>query len=325
MVDGEPASTLAHASRVAGTARDPVSSAGMDRITLRDGPLSVVLAPAVGGALARFWFEGTGSALELLRPAPERALAQPDPWAMACFPLVPWSNRIRDARFAFGGRTVRLTPNRPPDPHAIHGHGFQTAWKVVDLAPAWATLEHRHAPDEWPWAYRAVQRVALTPERLALELAVTNESDAAMPAGLGWHPYFPRTLETTLTARVTGLWLTDTEVLPTACVAPAPERDPGRGLAVDRTALDNAFVGWDGEAVVAWPERRARIRLTRHGPLDTLVVYTPPAQPFFCAEPVSHITDAFNLAAAGRTDTGMLTLAPGESVRATLTMTPEVE
>jgi aldose 1-epimerase len=54
------------------------------------------------------------------------------------------------------------------------------------------------------------------------------------------------------------------------------------------------------------------------------VVYTPPGEAFFCVEPVSHITDAFNLAAAGRTDTGMLSLLPGESVRATLTLTPEI-
>jgi aldose 1-epimerase len=145
-----------------------------------------------------------------------------------------------------------------------------------------------------------------------------------MPAGLGWHPYFPRTPETTLTAHVNEIWLTDAEILPVSCVAPPPDRDPRRGLAVDRTALDNVFVGWDGHAVVTWPERAARIRLAASEPLRTLVVYTPRGQSFFCAEPVSHITDAFNRAAAGQADTGMLTLAPGESVRATFILTPEL-
>ena len=295
----------------------------MDPITLRGGPLGVVLSPLVGGAIARFWCERTGSALELFRPAPDLAHARRDPWAMACFPLVPWSNRIREGRFAFGGHTVSMPPNRPHDRHTIHGHGFQAEWTIADQGPGWAVLELAHVPDAWPWAYRAVQRIALTPASLELELMLANESDAAMPAGLGWHPYFPRTPETTLTARVDGLWLTDTEILPVASVTPPPDRDPGRGLAVDRAALDNAFVGWDGRALVAWPERRAQLRLATRGPLGTLVVYTPPGEAFFCAEPVSHITDAFNLAAAGRTDTGMLTLAPGESVRATLTLIPE--
>ena len=296
----------------------------MGPFTLRSGALGVVLAPQAGGAIGRFWLEQTRMAIELLRPASDRALARCDPWGMASFPLVPWSNRIREGRFTFGGRTISLAPNRPGDRHAIHGHGFQVAWTVAVLERAVAVLEHRHAPDAWPWAYRAVQRVALTPASLDLELTLTNQDDEPMPAGLGWHPYFPRTPETTLTARVGGLWLTDAEVLPLACVAPPPDRDPGQGLAVDRVALDNAFVGWDGKAIVAWPERRARLRLAVGGPLRTLVVYTPPGEVFFCAEPVSHMTDAFNLAAAGRTDTGMLILAPGESARATLTLAPEV-
>ena len=296
----------------------------MEPITLRNSPLGLVLAPSVGGAIARFWSDAAGAAVELLRPTPGLALQHGDPGMTACYPLVPWSNRIRHGRFAFGGRTVTLAPNHPNERHPIHGHGFQAPWALRDLAPAAATLEHRHAAGAWPWAYRAVQRFHLTPTALELELAVTNEGDAAMPAGLGWHPYFPRTPETTLTAHVTALWLTDAEILPTERVAPAPDRDPRHGLAVDRVALDNVFVGWDGHAVVAWPERRARVRLAASPPLRTLVVYTPPAQSFFCAEPVSHITDAFNLATAGEADTGMLALAPGESVRATFTLTPEI-
>jgi aldose 1-epimerase len=294
----------------------------MGPITLRDGALGVVLYPAVGGGIARFWAERSGRTIELLRRAPDLAPACQDPWELACFPLVPWSNRIRRGRLAFGGRELALTPNLHG--HAIHGLGFLAAWTVMEQRPASARLEHRHAPGAWPWPYRAVQRIRVAPAGLELELALTNEGDTPMPAGLGWHPYFPRTPETTLTAAVTGVWLTDAEILPVACVAPPPDRDPGRGLAVDRTALDNAFVGWDGRAVVEWPERRARLRLATRGPLGTLVVYTPPGETFFCAEPASHITDAFNLAAAGRTDTGMLALSPGESAHAALTLTPEI-
>ncbi|HEX2501951.1 MAG TPA: aldose 1-epimerase [Methylomirabilota bacterium] len=296
----------------------------MDPITLRSGALGLVLAPRVGGAIARFWSEQTGRVVDLLRPTPDAILARHDVWATASFPLVPWSNRIREGRFVFGGRAVSLPLNRPPERHAIHGLGFQTAWTVADLGSTRVVLEHRHAPGAWPWAYRAVQQVALTPQSLELVLMLSNEGDAAMPAGLGWHPYFPRTPRTTLTARVGGLWLTDAEIMPTACVTPAPEQDPGRGLAVDRVALDNAFVGWDGQAVVAWPERGIRLRLAAPGPFGVLVVYTPSGQPFFCAEPVSHTTDAFNLAATGQRDTGMLVLAPGESVRGAFTLTPEI-
>ena len=66
------------------------------------------------------------------------------------------------------------------------------------------------------------------------------------------------------------------------------------------------------------------LRLTARGPLGTLVVYTPPGETFFCVEPVSHITEAFNLAEAGHADTGMLSLAPGGSARAAMSLTPEL-
>ena len=63
--------------------------------------------------------------------------------------------------------------------------------------------------------------------------------------------------------------------------------------------------------------------MTAEAPLDFLVVYTPKGRSFFCAEPVSHMTDAFNLAAGGRTDTGARTLAPGETLRAVVTLAVE--
>jgi aldose 1-epimerase len=143
-----------------------------------------------------------------------------------------------------------------------------------------------------------------------------------MPAGLGWHPYFPRTPRATLTADVRAVWLTDDEMMPTALVPPPPTADLARGVAVDAVALDNCFTGWRGPATIDWPERGARLVMTAEPPLDCLVVFTPPGRPFFCAEPVSHVTDAFNLAAAGRADTGARTLEPGETLRAAISLAP---
>jgi aldose 1-epimerase len=111
--------------------------------------------------------------------------------------------------------------------------------------------------------------------------------------------------------------------MPTALAPPRPDADLSRGIGVDTSALDNCFVGWRRHAVLEWPEPGMRLVLTAEAPLDFLVVYTPPARPFFCAEPVSHVTDAFNLAAQGRTDTGARVLAPGETLRAAVTLTVE--
>jgi aldose 1-epimerase len=132
-----------------------------------------------------------------------------------------------------------------------------------------------------------------------------------------------RTPRATLGAGVAGIWLTDGEAMPTALATPPPESDPARGIRPDAVVLDNCFTGWTRRAVVEWPERAARLVMTAEGPLDFLVLYTPPGEAFFCAEPVSHVTDAINLAAAGRPDTGLRTLEPGESLAATITLTPE--
>lgn len=293
----------------------------MDLITLRAGGAGLVLAPAAGGSVARYWIDDGAGPVDLLRPWP--APHAGGPVEASAFPLVPYSNRIRAGRFSFRGRDVALALNRPPERHSIHGRGWQAAWRPTEVGASDVVLEYRHAADAWPWAYRATQRLALAAASLSIALSVTNESDAPMPAGLGWHPYFARTPRTTLTADVEAMWLTDDEVMPTTLAAPRLEADPRRGVRVDAVALDNCFVGWRRRATVERPEDGVRLVMTAEPPLDFLVVYTPPGRPFFCVEPVSHVTDAFNLATGGRADTGMRVLEPGGTLRATVTVTLE--
>lgn len=293
----------------------------MELITLRADGAGLTLAPACGGAVTRYWLERDGATWEWLRPTPPEALRDAQPYLTAAFPLVPYSNRIREGRFTFRDRPVALPLNRPPEHHAIHGHGWQSAWRPVHVGPTEARLEYRHAVSEWPWPYRATQRFTLTPASLTVALTLTNEGDTPMPAGLGWHPYFPRTPRATITADVRSVWLTDREMMPTTLVPPAAAADPSHGVAVDTVALDNCFVGWNRRATIEWPERGAGLVMAAGPPLDYLVIFTPPGRPFFCAEPVSHVTDAFNLAAAGRADTGRQVLEPGATIETTITLT----
>ena len=50
----------------------------------------------------------------------------------ASFPLVPYVNRIRDGRFTFRGREVRLAPNMAGDPSPLHGQGWLSPWTVEE-------------------------------------------------------------------------------------------------------------------------------------------------------------------------------------------------
>jgi aldose 1-epimerase len=103
----------------------------MDLITLRAGRAGVVLAPAAGGSVARYWIDRGRASWELLRSS---AASRPtDPFECAAFALVPYSNRIRAGRFSFGRRDVRLPLNRPPERHSIHGLGWSMAWRPLDV------------------------------------------------------------------------------------------------------------------------------------------------------------------------------------------------
>ncbi len=289
-------------------------------IGLARGALRLDLVPEIGGAIAGFRSEAPGGTIHWLRAMTPAAIAAGAAGGAACVPLVPYSNRVRDRSFRFEGRTVRMVH---PIPDAEHGQGWLAPWHVASTGTDRATLVFDHpAAEDWPFAYRARQDFALTDGGLEVRIEIGNAGETRMPAGFGLHPYFPRTPRTRLRAQVAGMWETDDRILPTRLVAPERPRDPRAGLAVGEVALDNGFTGWDGHAVIEWPERGDGLTMTAQGPLGFLVVYSPPGEDFFCAEPVSNATDAFNLAADGRRDTGMFVLEPGQTAMARIGFVP---
>ena len=282
----------------------------MTAIELQSTGLHLSVVPAAGATVTAFWSERDGARFDWFLPSEK-----------ACFPLVPYSNRIREGRFRFAGPEVALPLNFGDHPHSIHGHGWQVAWDVVESEPDRLLLRYRHVPDEWPWPYAARQAFQLGESGLAITLELENQGDSEMPAGIGLHPYFPLR-DARLTAAVAGVWLTDDEVMPTERVGLPPRWDLRQGAAVPGMAIDNGFDGWDGHAVIEWPQSDTGLTIVAESPLRNLVVFAPPGGDFFCVEPVSHMTDAFNLAAGGMADTGMRVLAPGETLSARVTFSP---
>lgn len=293
-------------------ARRPTAAEAV--VTLVAGSSTLAVAPAAGGAIACYRTEAAGGAIDWLRPATPAAIAAGQSDVMGCFPLVPFSNRVRDGRFRFRGRAVAMPANVPGQAHVEHGHGWQRPWRVVAKEPRMLAIEYTHQADAWPFTYRARQTFRLAEDMLDVTIGLRNLGDAPMPVGLGLHPYFPRTATTRLTAAVQRMWATDHEVMPTALVDLPAERRLDDGVAVDRVAMDNAFTGWAGRATIEWPDSGAVLTMTAAAPLSFLVVYTPPGEAYFCVEPVSNCTDAFNLAESGRDDTGTIVLAPGASL-----------
>ncbi|MDA1092173.1 MAG: aldose 1-epimerase [Acidobacteria bacterium] len=293
-----------------------------DPLELQAGTAILHVSPAAGGSITRYASAHDGRTVEWMRPALPDAIRTRSAGSTSSFPLVPFSNRVRDAAFRFRGRTIQLAATAPA-PHALHGHGWRQPWSVVSQTASGLALEYRHAADAWPWNYRAEQHFDLTAERLTVRFVVTNESQDPMPVGFGVHPYYVRTPRVRFRAGVGQMWRTDANAMPTDLVAPPTDLPfGGTGLSPDATVLDNNFLGFGGRARVEWPEWNAALEIVSDPVYSCLVIYTPEGRDFFCAEPVTNCIDAFNLADQGRTDTGLIVLDPGDTAAGDVRFTP---
>lgn len=279
-------------------------------LTLSSGPLELQLMPPLGGSVARLDYRtAQGDRIPCLRGAGEKSTNVLD---AACFPLVPFVNRIRSGRFVFRGRDVVLRPNLAGDPSPLHGQAWLSSWEVASAGAAEAELVFRHAPGEWPWAYEARQHFALDPEGLDVRLSCTNRADEPMPCGLGLHPYFPCNERTRIDAEVDCAWTIDAQVLPVEKV-PAEGRYCLRNRLVCGQDLDNGFGGWSGVARIETPGLPFRIELSSPD-ARFLHLYSPPSGGFFAMEPVGHANAALNAPEDDWSDLGLSVLAPGETL-----------
>jgi aldose 1-epimerase len=283
---------------------------------LREGSLEAVVLPETGGGLAAFNWIGAGGPLPLMRPLPAGGTA-PDPNQLACYPLVPWSNRIGHGRFTFEGNTFQLAPNYLPEPCPIHGDGWLSGWSVLERAPG-AVLLGLDKSASSPFTYVAGLSYALQADTLSVELWAENRGAARMPFGLGLHPWFDRTPGVRLQASATGMWVAGPDVLPVAHDAPPQDARFQQLAPLPQRLVDNCFTGWNGVAQIRWDDRGVGLQIESSPPLPYYVLFCPPLKPVFCFEPVTHPIDAFNLPEPFAR-AGLAVLAPGQrlSIRVT--------
>ncbi|XKE43902.1 aldose 1-epimerase [Halomonas organivorans] len=288
-------------------------------LALTAPPWRLVLAPSVGGAVARLTLGGR----DVLRPLdPGLAESAEAVRHSAGYMLAPYSNRIADAAFPWDGETVRLARNFGDHPHSLHGVAWQRPWAVETRDATGASLVLDHDGDaDWPWRCRLRQRWGLDGVRLTLALEVENRDDRDMPAGLGWHPYFLRQgLEVAFSCD--GVWLSDARQLPERHVPVPADWDFTARRPVGSPGLDHCFTGWAREARLAWPSRGLAVTLAASEALSHLVVFTPEGRDFVGIEPVSHANDALNMADPAAA--GMRRLAPGERLVGHIHLTGEI-
>ncbi|MEK1946881.1 MAG: aldose 1-epimerase [Ensifer adhaerens] len=266
-----------------------------DRIILDNGNARLELVPALGGGIARLDVRHPdGALLPVLRPWNGRM--EDGPLALGCNVLVPFSNRISGGGFEHDGAFHPVPANFCGEPLPIHGDGCQRCWRT--LARRAESLEVECDGEIGPFRYRARQIITLAMGKLIVELEVENLSGQALPFGVGFHPWFPRNVDTRLQFRAAEIWLEDERHLPAGRqeIGDASDWNFDGGRILPDGWINNAFGEWGGEAVITQGERAVSLRLSASDNLAYALVFSPGSKAdFFCFEPVSHPVDAHNL------------------------------
>lgn len=327
----------------------------MPAITLSSPLLRLTVLPEIGGGIADFSVKGpTGFHYPIMRRA---AAGEVSASMLGSFVMAPWVNRIRDAKFAWGGRERVLLANTA-DGMAQHGDVRKRAWKVTGQSASSVSLEFdsrvlatrpTDPPSNWPWAYVCRQTMMLESRGegegvLTIDLSVENVDREAFPAGCGLHPYFMRRLWDDRDVVEVQATCHGRYPLERGCAAGAARADAlvehlSRGGMLPGEPIDAVLGGFAGEAEMRWPSSGVSLRMSCSASLGHLVVFFPHARAgvgagegtplsFIAVEPQSHVNDALNLVASGVCDAasaGVRVLEPGERLETRTTMSVRVE
>ncbi len=266
-------------------------------ILLRDGPITVGIAPDCGGALTRFDVNLEGGVIDVLRPRVAQPPGTRCSLGASCFPLVPYGGRLREGRFDFDGRRFQYPLNALPERHSSHGDGWARPWILTHLDRRGAMMSLEADPSA-PFQYRCTQSVTLSSHRVSITLSACNLSPHRMPMGFGLHPYFAHRAGARVKMAAPARWRWDADMMPLAEEANPDAEGFLRGQRVAELPVAAEYAGWDGTAIIDWPAAGLSVALKTRPPLRHVVMWMPTGQDFFCFEPVSHASDGLNRPAA---------------------------
>jgi aldose 1-epimerase len=280
-----------------------------DFITLETAKQRLQLIPRHGGAVAAWEWKTEDSWTPLFRPWDR---VSDDRYTFACFPLVPWSNRISGGGFEQDGVFYPVKPNRKGELHPLHGDGWLQPWEVEEHIENRIKLALESTNfDGNPYHYRSTETFLLLDDGLQIDLTVTNLGRQTLPFGLGLHPYFLRNAQTRLQAKTEGVWLSGEDAIPTGyATAFPPTWDYNQPAPLEGPLIDNCFNGWNGKAIVDYPDRGLQLTMIMPDCNGYTLFYRPPGLDYFCLEPITHPIDAFHMEG----QPGLALLAHGDSL-----------
>ncbi len=250
--------------------------------------------------------------------------------------LGPWANRIDASGYYANGKKYLLNPDlgnlqRGGDQLWIHGLlNYSKRWKVVeavagpDSAHVTSRLEFWKYPDlmaQFPFAHTIEMTYRLQKGRLAVETVIHNLSTDPMPLAIGFHPYFtlhdaPRD-EWQVHLPVDEHLALDPKLVPTGERRKMDLPDP---YPLQGHQLDDGFTGLrrdaNGHSEFSVKGGKEQISVIYGPKYQVAVAYAPPGAKFICFEPMTAITNGFNLNHAGKYNE-LQSVAPGAEWRET--------
>jgi aldose 1-epimerase len=290
------------------------TSDGVEIYLLRDNQTRTVVhvVPSFGnnsvamlvGDKNVFWFPGPTLAAVI---AKQSFAGNPMLW--------PWANRIDGDAYWVNGKKYLLNPElgnyrKDPSHQPIHGLlAYAKEWKVTRSAstdkeavvtsriefwryPAWMA--------QFPFAHNIEVTYRLADGVLEVETSIENLSTEPMPVSLGFHPYFQIHDAPRDEWRVRMPAQEKVKLSPT--LVPTGERlqNPYRGeVELKGISLDDVFTSLERPAVFSVAGKQQKIEVEYGPKFIVAVVYAPPGRNFICFEPMSGVTNAFNLAQKG--------------------------
>ncbi len=272
----------------------------LEQFTLRSGDTEARVAPTRGGLVTALRVSGR----EVLYLDEATLLDETKNVRGGVPVLFPSPGRLSGDRYTWAGVERAL---------GQHGFARATAFDVVEARPDSLRMSVGASDATravYPFEFSLSLDVRVTAGALHLDATVSNEGDAELPYGLGYHPYFAVPAADKARARVptaaTRAW--DNVKKETRALSEIALGDGEVDLhLLDHGASRAELSLADGRVVVSGDDGWRR-----------WVVWTLPGRDFVCLEPWTSPADALN------TGEGLSKLAPGEAREHRLTISWEL-
>jgi aldose 1-epimerase len=156
--------------------------------------------------------------------------------------LAPWPNRIEKGHYSLEGNDYQLDV-RDGLGNALHGLVDESTAEVVETRSGFVKLATKVEGDAgYPWNLLVEATFELTSTELIVGYFVTNAGAGNAPVGIGTHPYFPFSYDTTIEVNAAIAFVHGSDMLPISH-KPASQigLGPGNAVLVQDLQLDTQF------------------------------------------------------------------------------------